>query len=260
MIANYQDSVFLTFRHTHSNLNWLLNADFGLWHFDHSFTLGEKVHHGFGTMLGSLWDEIVAELNQRTQQGQKVHVFGHSLGGSLSLLAAPGLKMEGIDVAQVYATGAPKVGSTDWVINANQLMGSTPVHRLTNEADLFARIPVGESSLDEFRHLFSFIPSGITRWLDRVRYRIPYGLFGNHITMTDNMQMIASDPLINDIEEQYYWQDIADQFRAIDENGNNFLRNTQQKIAIITGNLDVHVMRQEQGYACKMVHLLKSGM
>ncbi|MCO7225828.1 alpha/beta fold hydrolase [Pleionea sp. CnH1-48] len=260
MITDYEGDVFLTFRHTDSNLNWLLNADFGLWNFDHSFALNRKVHHGFATMLGSVWTDVVSELQARTQDGQKVHIFGHSLGGALALLSAPGLKLEGIDVAQVYATGSPKVGSLDWVADANQIMGSTPVYRVTNTQDLFSRIPVGETSLDEFRELFSFIPSIFTGLLDKIRYQMPYGLFGSHVSMVDEQTLVFADALTNDYEEQAYWQGIANQFRDIDENSNNIVDNVQQKAGVITTNLGVHLMRKENdGYTCTMTKLLKAG-
>lgn len=258
MLATYGDDVFLTFRHTDSNLNWLLNADYGLWNFPHSFTMGEPVHHGFGTMLGAVWDDILVQLRNEQYANKPIHVFGHSLGGALALLAAPGLEFEGLEVAQVYATGAPKVAGRSWQAMAQQQLADTPTFRITNTQDLFARIPVSNLALDEFREMFSFVPDIIANAIGGVRSQMEYGVIGNEAVMTSELTLSYENSLASELSEQNYWLGIADQFRAIDSTSNNIVDNLQQKAGIISGNLSVHLMRKpEDGYTCSMIKLLK---
>lgn len=260
MVADYEDVLFLTFRHTDSNLNWLFNADYGLWNFDHSFTFGEKVHHGFGMMLGSIWDETVAEIQSRNQGGSKpVYVFGLSLGGALALLAAPGLSIEGVDVAQVYATGSPKVASRGWTNVASQQLANTPIYRVTNDQDLFARVPVSNYALDEFREMFSFVPDFIADAIGNMRSQMEFGIIGDHALMLSDDSLKNSLPVESELEEQGYWLGIADQFSDIDANAENILDNLNQKYTVISNNLSAHLMRKEEdGYTCSMIKLLKS--
>ncbi|NVJ59940.1 MAG: hypothetical protein HWE27_06090 [Gammaproteobacteria bacterium] len=258
MISTYGDDVFLTFRHTDSNLNWLLNADYGLWDFSHSFTLGAPVHHGFGTMLGSVWNDILQQLNRTPYQNKRIHIFGHSLGGALALLAAPGLQVEGFDLAQVYATGAPKVAGRNWQELAKQQLVNVPVYRITNTHDLFAKIPVSNLALDEFRELFSFIPDFLANAIGGLRSQMEYGVIGDEALMTPNLSLNYETSLTSELSEQNYWLDIADQFRTIDESSNNIVDNLKKKADVISSNLSVHLMRKPtDGYTCSMIKLLK---
>ncbi|WP_196140812.1 thioesterase domain-containing protein [Aliikangiella sp. G2MR2-5] len=260
MIAEYQDVVLLTFRHTDSNLNWLFNADYGLWNFEHSFTLGQKVHHGFGSMLGAIWEETTSEIRSRTAYSDKpVYVFGHSLGGAMALLAAAGLSVEGVRLAQVYVTGVPKVAGRDWQIQAESQLNAVPIYRVTNSQDLFARVPVSNYALDEFREMFSFVPDFLANLIGNTRSQMEFGVIGEHALMTDSHQLVKSSAMDSELNEPLYWLNLAEQFSNIDQNATNIFENITQKFAILSENLKRHLMRKpENGYTCSMIQLLKS--
>ncbi|WP_144393926.1 lipase family protein [Pleionea sediminis] len=260
MIADYDGAIFVTFRHTDSNLNWLLNADYGLWNFDYSFTMGEKVHHGFGTMLGAIWSDIVEEVRTRATDNQPVVVFGHSLGGAMALLTAPGLVNEGFNVKQVYATGSPKVGSRNWAAMASQALSESAVYRITNSEDLFARIPVSSLALDEFRELFFFASDFLANLTGRLRSQMDFGLIGDHIIVEHDGSTYYSDVETSEIEEQDYWINIAEQFSAIDDSTGSLIDKLNRKVQVMSNNLGEHLMRSpENGYTCSMINALKSG-
>jgi len=258
MVTDVDDVTVIAFRHTDSNLNWLFNADYGLWNFEHSFTLGEKVHHGFGKMLGSIWEPLVEEVRARAESDRKVYVVGHSLGAALAVLASAGFEAEGIDVFQVYATGTPKVASETWAVLAQQWLVDTKVFRITNNLDLFSRIPISNLALDEFRELFTFVPDFMANAIGGLRSQMPYGVIGEHILMEMTDGLTHTDALGSELAEQDYWLTMAEQFVEIDETADNIVDNIQRKIAVVQHNLSVHLMRKENdGYTCSMINALK---
>jgi pimeloyl-ACP methyl ester carboxylesterase len=100
-----------------------------------------KVHRGFLAALDSIWDQVLAAVNE-LGPARPVFVTGHSLGAALAQLAAIRLAANGQTVAAVYLYGSPRVGDADFVTAYNKLLEKkTYLH--INHTDIVATIPPG---------------------------------------------------------------------------------------------------------------------
>ena len=260
LVADYQDSVILTFRHTDSNGNWLTNADIGLWQFDHPFTFGEKIHHGFGRMLGSMWDPLVAELKKRTSTGKKVWIYGHSLGAALATLSAPKFVELGIPIEQVVVKGSPKVASSGWVKKAKQALRDTPIYRVSNSSDLIARLPVHKGAFFEFRESFDFLSDRFTTFIGNNANNLSYDLIGTEINIQEG-NILEYWTLDESIEnEKVFWREISNKFKSSDEVSNSIKSFFSGRYTVMEEQLSIHLMRKlSDGYACSLTGALVGG-
>jgi pimeloyl-ACP methyl ester carboxylesterase len=107
-----------------------------------------KVHRGFLAALDSVWDQVLAAVNELGPE-RPIFVTGHSLGAALAQLAAIRLAANGQTVAAVYLYGSPRVGDADFVAAYNKLLErQTYLH--INHTDIVATIPPGWLG---FRHV-----------------------------------------------------------------------------------------------------------
>ena len=257
MIADYQDTVLVTFRHTDSNKNWLYNADYGLWDFDASFTLGEKTHHGFSRMLSAEWDSLLTEVSNRTSLNKKLFVFGHSLGAALAQLSAAGFQNSGINVDQVYLTGSPKVASKAWVEKADNLL-SGRVYRLSYENDLIARLPIHKEALDEFRTIFSIVPNFVANMIGGARSNMEFDALGQQVSLNQYGSHTVWSPSDTASLEENYWLDMSDDLAAAKNSSWNPITQINRMVGVVSDNLGNHLLRSENGYFCAMIEALET--
>ncbi|MCG8425020.1 MAG: hypothetical protein MJE77_44630 [Proteobacteria bacterium] len=248
MISETDDLVLLTFRHTDSIQNWIYDAHFLLRDFAESFALGEKVHHGFGTMLAPQWAEIRDRVAARVAAGKKLWIFGHSLGAALAQLAAAGLHADGIDVDVVYASGAPKVGSEAWSGKANSLL-SGRLFRIANQKDLIARVPILPAAYDEFGELFESIPDFLLEPIANTLQNTRYGLVGQGFELSGGASYRSWPAGTEDAAEEAYWTELVNRFAQIDQNGGNPLDRLDQKKDVVVEYLTDHQVVND-GYSC----------
>lgn len=258
IIADYQDTVLVTFRHTNSNKNWLYNADFGLWNFDDSFTLGEKTHHGFARMLSAEWLNLLEEVQQRTNTGKGLWVFGHSLGAGLAQLASAGFSAEGLYVDQVYLTGSPKAGSDAWVAKAEQYLAGR-VYRLAYKEDLVARLPIHEEAIDEFRTLFSIVPEWMAEGIGNARLKMPFASLGAEVELKSDAVFTLWTETDTVALEEAYWLRMSDELATAKQSTWNPIQQLNRMAAVPAKNLENHLLRSEDGYFCGMINVLHAG-
>ena len=116
----------LVFRGTSGPLsNWLFNLDAT----PATWPGGGRVHRGFKTIFGNIWQDMVGEL-QRVRK--PLFYTGHSLGGALAILAAASLPPRA-----VYTFGAPRVGDADFVA----ALRPARIFHVVNPNDLVTTLP-----------------------------------------------------------------------------------------------------------------------
>lgn len=131
--------IVLSFRGSTSWSNWFTNLKFGFELCD--FVSGCQVHAGYA----SAWEEVSGDIERvishtRLQNdGYRVVVAGHSLGGAMATLAAAHLRRAGIDL-DAYAYGAPRVGNQQFT-NFASLQPNGKLYRITHRADIVPLVP-----------------------------------------------------------------------------------------------------------------------
>jgi hypothetical protein len=264
IIADYQDTVLVTFHHTDSHKNWLHNADDGLItnqietkEHQPSFTLGEQTHDGFSRVLSAQWDQVLSEVKRRmaaktdAHMAQKLWVFGHGLGAAFAQLSAVGFEVENIHVDQVYLSGSPKVGGQQWVEKADMLLNGR-VHRLTNKNDLISRLPVHHDALDEFRAVSSIAIVNLT---GGVSSNVQYGSLGRQVSLYDNSHVVWAPSDTVDLEKQY-WLDMSDSLADAKHSSWGIPQQADSMRNVISKNLEHHLRSSDDGYFCGMINSL----
>jgi len=76
--------------------------------------VGARFHRGFMEALAEIWDPLYAALEaEMKRKARPLWVTGHSLGGSLALMAAWRFQQNFLDVHQVITFGGPMVGNQE---------------------------------------------------------------------------------------------------------------------------------------------------
>jgi pimeloyl-ACP methyl ester carboxylesterase len=92
------------------------------------------LHNGYYDAAEVIFDEVVAAIEPLLEEGRRLWITGHSLGGAVATLTAFRLEFEeGIPVHGVHVFGAPAVGDSDWVAVFEDTV--TNFHRWNLEGD-----------------------------------------------------------------------------------------------------------------------------
>jgi len=132
-------TVYVVFRGTSTDLNWLEDVDALLVGFLN--LAGVKVHQGFWDDYSVVQSTVTtAVLNLIPAIGATGVVFtGHSLGGALAELAAFDIGPQTGKTVQLYTFGSPRVGNPAY---ATTLPSVVPTSwRITNQADIVIHLP-----------------------------------------------------------------------------------------------------------------------
>lgn len=123
-------------------------------------------HAGFKEVADVVADDVV----QFLEDGAKVKIAGHSLGGAVAIIVAAKLRLRGYDVEKVMTFGAPMV--TD-AAGAALLRDFLPVMRVTHERDPIPLTPLSrakvsptENRVQESEAGVEANPSRAEAWVD----------------------------------------------------------------------------------------------
>ena len=131
------DLIVVAFRGTDERADWLTNLNILL----KRSPLG-LVHRGFMEAAESFWPELARYLLEGEDNGRRVWVTGHSLGGAVALLAATKLLVEDhVPIAGLYTFGQPPVGATSFC-SAFEEQRPFPMFRFINHTDAVADAPL----------------------------------------------------------------------------------------------------------------------
>jgi hypothetical protein len=109
--------------------------------------LGINLHHGFRDMAAAVYLDILPRL----RRGYELVIFGHSLGAAEATILGMLLSTDGWKVAQVYASGSPRLTDAEGA----RKFADLPVLRIINEGDPVPLLPPRTlvSPADPYVHL-----------------------------------------------------------------------------------------------------------
>jgi hypothetical protein len=175
-ITESERDVIVAFRGTTDLRNWLTDLDCA-WDLED----GCRVHRGFARALDSVQGQITEEICARREEGRRIWLTGHSLGGALAMLYAWRFFNARIEApfAGIYTFGQPRVGNAAFrdIYNLTQKL-YRGTFRVVHGDDVVPRVPW---LLGEYRHaghevFFANVVGG----------RFSQGSTESHPTGTDN--------------------------------------------------------------------------
>lgn len=137
--------VAVIFRGTETELEWLLDAEFGLVEFtevphagytEKGFTECYRTLYGTNTD-GSNETPFTEVLAQLTSSSAKITIAGHSLGGALAILT--GICSANVTQTEVYTYAAPMTG--DPTFSSAYCQSIPDNYRVYNEPDIVPKLP-----------------------------------------------------------------------------------------------------------------------
>lgn len=147
--------IYLVFRGTESDLDWVDDADIFQAAYPSSIAAGYgNVHHGFMTIYSSMRDAVLSAVNV-AGSGSSFYFTGHSLGGALSTLAVPDVLTNssfhpGTQMFH-YSLASPRVGDPDFAYQYNSQAVVT--YRVVNTEDIVPDSPLSVSLDDIYKHV-----------------------------------------------------------------------------------------------------------
>jgi len=114
--------------------------------------VGARFHQGFVQAIGAVWDPVYAAVDQEMKAAERpLWITGHSLGGSLALLAGWLFQRRMIPVHQIYTFGAPMIGN-DAATQAFDREFAGKIFRYVNLPDLVPRLPTISLIANQYVH------------------------------------------------------------------------------------------------------------
>jgi triacylglycerol lipase len=111
------------------------------------FYLGQPtadVHEGFLDAAAAVWPEVGAAIEACVKAKRPLFVAGHSLGAAIALVMVDRARGErGLDTAQVFVFGSPRVGRADFKTRYNATFGQT-TYRFVHGRDIVPTVPPSE--------------------------------------------------------------------------------------------------------------------
>jgi hypothetical protein len=103
-----------------------------------------KVHEGFAKQTEALWKPIGDKVRALiAERGVPVYFTGHSLGGSMAVLAASRVANDGngARIGGIYTFGQPRVGNEEFLQSFRRNLGDKPFVRVTTPDDIAPKFP-----------------------------------------------------------------------------------------------------------------------
>lgn len=145
-----QGAVYLAFRGTCTAQDWLYDLELHQQHYPWQPDAG-LVHGGFLRLYTSLRDQALLAVDDM-HPAQSLWVCGHSLGSSLSSLAAVDMRVRWPSLPlQHYNFASPRLASPTFARHYNSL--NVPTFRVVNDSDLVPTTPPGVVHTWLYQHL-----------------------------------------------------------------------------------------------------------
>jgi triacylglycerol lipase len=124
---------------------------------------GGRVHAGFWQGCQAVWSELESEVQRMRGQlatPRPLLLTGHSLGGSLAILAAAQLQLADQQVNGVYTFGCPRIGDRQFAMQYNRRLYNC-TFRLVNHRDIVTQLPPAEMGYTHVGQLIYFDAQGV---------------------------------------------------------------------------------------------------
>ena len=152
LVAGNASNVVITFRGRDDNQQLIESLAYG-----QTDWIRGRAHSGFIRLLESIWRDILAAFFDVGAHSKTLWLTGHSMGGSLAVLAAQRLAAEGFEPHMVVTFGAPRVLDT---VAAEAF--PTRLYRFVNNEDAVSNFP-WPTLFDTYAHAADavlLLPSG----------------------------------------------------------------------------------------------------
>ncbi len=143
LIVHDAQTAVLAFRGSEKVADWLTNLHFTMADaYPGETAPGALVHRGFRRALWSAWPRIREQLEALVADGRRLWLTGHSLGGSLSSLAALDLAQTGDDVpvSGLVTFGQPRTGNDVFCASLDESLPGRYA-RVVHGGDLVVLLP-----------------------------------------------------------------------------------------------------------------------
>lgn len=141
LVAGDAENVVVAFRGTHEDREWIEALAYGQAPWGHG-----RAHKGCIRLVENIWTNLLAALYDERADNRRLWLTGHSIGGTLALVAAAKLEFEGFDVFNVTTFGAPAVLDA-----AAAAAFRCAVYRVVNNEDIVPELP-WPTLLDAYAH------------------------------------------------------------------------------------------------------------
>lgn len=160
ILIDLPDDLIISYRGTESRADWAFN--FKAKQINSWFKFPGRIHQGFFEALNQVWtSHIEGAIKGAHEQGKKVILTGHSLGGALSLLTAARIARlyQPRMVKAIYTFGQPKVGDPRFAEFISEHFPDT-YYRFVNHRDIVPCIPPSRLGYDHCGKLYHFDDDG----------------------------------------------------------------------------------------------------
>lgn len=141
IVAAESENVVVAFRGTHEDREWIEALAYG----QAPWAAG-RAHKGCIRLVQNNWTSLLAALYDENADARRLWLTGHSIGGTLALVAAAKLEHEGFDVFNVTTFGSPAVLDKRAAESFR-----CKVYRVVNNEDVVAELP-WPTLLDKYAH------------------------------------------------------------------------------------------------------------
>jgi hypothetical protein len=141
IVAAEPENVVVAFRGTHEDREWIEALAYG-----QARWASGRAHKGCIRLVQNVWTSLLAALYDENADGRRLWLTGHSIGGTLALVAAAKLEHEGFDVFNVTTFGSPAVLDKRAAESFR-----CRVYRVVNNEDVVAELP-WPTLLDTYAH------------------------------------------------------------------------------------------------------------
>lgn len=141
-IHNENKQIWVVYRGTESTTNWLDDAHVLLVSAGYKGCSDCKLHKGFKECADNTQEFLLASIKTLVAKYPTYNIIttGHSLGGSVSNIAAVTLYLNGYTNVYHYSFGSPRVGNEAWSNYCSEVLVNNP-YRITHYKDMVPHIP-----------------------------------------------------------------------------------------------------------------------
>jgi hypothetical protein len=166
------------------------------------------MHQGMKNIYSGLRKEMNEILVEFDGKNKPIYLAGHSLGGSLAVIAALDLANSGADIKSVYTFGMPKIGNSILGHKVRSVLGNK-YFRINIESDITSRVPPAKETADDFSNIISESNPKLRNNLKTLVNSI------NYATETGSLQLLGKNGDLSPLGsgeldfEHRYWKKIS---------------------------------------------------
>ncbi|MEI8027834.1 MAG: lipase family protein [Pseudomonadota bacterium] len=208
-IADHGDYIMVAFRGTESKKDFASNTLF--YQSEAPSYLGAKgawMHKGMKSIYNQLRPSVHKIMADFGGLHKPLYFAGHSLGGSLAVIAALDLANLGAQVNSIYTFGQPKVGNLVLAHKVKALLGDR-LYRIALDSDITSRVPPAKETAEDFSNIFPAtnpkMRTSVKSLVTSINYSTETGFF-QLMNKNGNLTPTGSGEL--DFEHSY-WQKIS---------------------------------------------------